>query len=143
MAFRHNSVVAKREPQWGSMDKSKLPRVAFARQGEPDQKSTWGFPHHWVSGGKDMNGDGIFDTGTLFLHRGGLNAAWSAANGGRSGKKAEPAVLSHLRKHFKDLGVTQAELHQLSPDVNFSALTQELDTWDETNPGCTCCGFVL
>jgi hypothetical protein len=123
--FTHNSKLAKKEPTWGSVDKTKLPRVAFARKGT-EEKSTWGFPHHWVENGSGSDKNGIYTHGTMFLHRGGLNAAWSAANGGRSGKKAEPAVLAHLRKHFQDLGIKKAELQAIDPTVDLDKLDQEL-----------------
>lgn len=105
LAFTHNSETSANEPDWGGVDKTALPRMAFADQGEPDSKSTWGYPHHWVqnAGGKDENG--IWTTGTLLLHRGGLNAAWSAAMGGRSGQKAPQAVIDHLQAHRRALGL--------------------------------------
>ncbi len=104
-AFVHNSTCADNEPEWGSIDKSKLPRAAFARQGEPDKKSTWGFPHHWVSGGSKTDDMGCYTDGTMYLHRGGLGAAWAAANGARGGEKAEKAVLDHLDAHRKAIGM--------------------------------------
>lgn len=130
LAFTHNSKLAKSEPEWGTVNKSELPRLAFARKGEADKKSSWGFGHHWVQGGADPDKDGILDTGTLYLHKGGLNAAWSAAMGGRSGQKAEPAVIAHLRKHFSDLGIKKAALQALSAtldvEVDIEALDAEL-----------------
>lgn len=105
MAFRHNSTTAQDEPGWGAIDKTKLPRSAFAYQGESGRKSTWGFPHHWVKDGGDEDDDGIYTNGAMYLHRGGLNAAWSAANGGRSGRKASPEVRRHLQAHREALGI--------------------------------------
>lgn len=125
-AFAHNSTLAKSEPSWGGIDKSALPRIAFARKGEAEHKSTWGFPHHWVKGGNTKNADGVYTDGTLYLHKGGLNAAWSAAHGGRSGKPAEPAVIAHLRKHFADIGITKAELQALDTSVDLDNLDQLL-----------------
>jgi hypothetical protein len=104
-AFRHNSTLAKSEPVWSGVDKTKLPRTAFARQGEANKKSTWGFPHHWISGGSKTDKDGIYTNGTMYLHRGGLAAAWEMANGARGGQKAEPAVLAHLNAHRKAIGM--------------------------------------
>lgn len=104
-AFTHNSKTAAKEPDWGGVDKTALPRLAFADRGKPDEKSTWGYPHHWVqdAGGKDDNG--VWTTGTLLLHQGGLNAAWSAAQGGRSGEKASAEVIAHLQAHRRALGL--------------------------------------
>jgi HK97 family phage major capsid protein len=103
--FLHNDKTSDNEPDWSTVDKTALPRAAFADQGEPGKKSTWKYPHHWIenAGGKDA--DGIFTTGTMYLHKGGLNAAWSAANGGRSGQEASQAVKDHLQAHRKSLGI--------------------------------------
>lgn len=103
--FSHNSKLDDNEPDWGSVDKTKLPRVAFADRGEPDKKSTWGYPHHWVKGGSKTDESGVYTDGTLYLHRGGLAAAWSAANGGRSGQEASPAVKAHLNVHRNAIGM--------------------------------------
>lgn len=116
-AFTHNSETSTSEPDWGSVDKGALPQLAFADHGEPGKKSTWKYPHHWVqnAGGKDENG--IWTTGTLLLHRGGLNAAWSAAQGGRSGQKAPQAVIDHLQMHRKALGLDKTNSLALLPLV--------------------------
>lgn len=127
LAFTHNSTVADKEPGWGSVDKTALPRLAFARMGEPDKKSSWGFGHHWIQDGGDKDENGIYTSGTMYLHRGGLNAAWSAAMGGRSGQKAEPAVVAHLRKHFADLGVKKAELQRMLDEVGSGDLIDTID----------------
>lgn len=108
MALAHNSKVADKEPSWGSVDKTKLPRIAFADMGEPEKKSTWGFPHHWVQNGKDSNDDGVFDSGDMFLSRSGLRAARAASGGARSGKEASAGVKSHLAKHAKDIGMGES-----------------------------------
>ena len=109
LAFSHNSTAADSEPAWSSVDKSKLPRAAFADQGEPDTKSTWAYPHHWVKNGGNEDENGVYTTGTLYLHRGGLHAAWSAANGGRSGQKASAEVMAHLERHRHALGLDKAD----------------------------------
>ena len=85
MAFSHNSKTSDSEPNWGSVDKTALPRNAHADQGEAGKKSTWSYPHHWISGGTQKDDDGIWINGTMYLHEGGLNAAWAAAQGARSG----------------------------------------------------------
>ena len=105
MAFQHNSKLADREPAWSAVDKTALPRIAFADMGEPDKKSTWRFPHHWVQGGTRKDENGIWVDGTLYLHRGGLIAAWAAANGARSGQEASPAVKAHLNAHRAAIGL--------------------------------------
>ena len=85
--FTHNSTLDKSEPTWGSVDKTKLPQLAFADKGEADKKSTWGYPHHWIEGGTKTNANGIYTDGTMYLHKGGLDAAWAAAEGAHTGKK--------------------------------------------------------
>lgn len=109
MSFHHNSVLADNEPDWGSIDKTALPRLAFADMGEAEKKSTWSYPHHWVKGGGDKDANGVYTTGTLYLHRGGLNAAWAAAQGAHTGKKASQAVIDHLEKHRKALGLDDGD----------------------------------
>ncbi len=111
-AFTHNSKTVDTEPSWGSIDKTKLPRTAFADMGETDKKSTWGYPHHWVQGGSNLDKDGVYTDGVMYLHRGGLNAAWAAANGARSGVQASPAVKAHLQAHRKALGLDTAKSEQ-------------------------------
>ena len=105
MAHNHNSKTADNEPAWSSVDKTALPRNAFADMGDPDKKSTWKFPHHWIKGGTKKDDNGIWIDGEMYLHRGGLNAAWAAANGARSGEKASQAVIDHLQRHRKALGM--------------------------------------
>lgn len=104
MALRHNSKVNDPEPPWGSVDKTKLPRNAHAYMGDPDKKSTWGYPHHWVKDGK-VGEDGVFIEGDMYLHRGGLRAALQAAGGARSGQEASQEIKDHLNKHKKIIGM--------------------------------------
>jgi hypothetical protein len=110
--YSHNSRTKKGETAWGNVDKTRLPYNAFANMKDSvfdkKKKSTWKFPHHWISMGK------------MYLHRGGLSYAIGAANGGRSGKKASKNVFAHLNSHLKALGVKESELEQLNEltDVN-------------------------
>jgi hypothetical protein len=106
----HNSTLKKGEPSWGSVDKTKLPRSAFADQGDSEKKSTWKYPHHWVSGG------------TMYLHRGGLAAAWAAAQGARSGKQASSAIKAHLQRHRKAIGMGDEKKQSQSMPVDINAL---------------------
>lgn len=108
MSLSHNSILAKSEPDWGSVDKTTLPRNAFADQGEPDKKSTWSYPHHWVENGK-VGAAGVYDSGDMYLHRGGLNAAWAAAQGAHTGQKASAEVIAHLEAHRKAIGAGDQE----------------------------------
>lgn len=107
-ALTHNSNVADSEPAWSSVDKTKLPYRAFVWQEEgtdPDSKSTWKYPHHWVRNGGELNEDGVYSSGDMYLHQGGLNAAWAAANGARSGQQASQTIKNHLQRHRRALGL--------------------------------------
>lgn len=112
-ALTHSSRLADSEPQWGSYNRNnrtKLPRNAFANRGVSGQKSTWGFPHHWVQNGGNLNDDGIFTTGDMFLHRGGLIAALQAAAGARSGQEASSSIKGHLNRHARSVGLKSIEM---------------------------------
>jgi hypothetical protein len=124
-AFTHNSTVADNEPDWGSVDKTKLPRAAFADQGEPDKKSTWGYPHHWVKDGSGEDENGVYTTGTMYLHRGGLGAAWAAANGARGGEKAKKSVLDHLDSHRKAIGMGEENQKKKGDQSTMEIVTKE------------------
>jgi hypothetical protein len=126
MAFAHNSTTSDSEPAWADVDKTRLPRAAFADQGEPDAKSTWGYPHHWVQNGGDLDESGCYTTGTMYLHLAGLNAAWSAANGGRSGVEASPEVKSHLNAHRKALGLDEPQKDSPQSDWQRAAVSRGL-----------------
>ncbi len=80
MALRHNSETREDEPQWSEWlgrHRAQLPDTAFA---DPDNRA---FPHHWVVNGSGADEDGRWTDGEMYLHRGGLNAAWAAAMGAR------------------------------------------------------------
>jgi signal peptide peptidase SppA len=109
-AFRHNSTTVDDEPDWGEVDKTELPYRAFVWEApgtDEEAKSTWKYPHHFVRGGTQRDDNGVLTNGTMYLHRGGLNAAWAAAQGARTGKKAAPAIITHLRKHRDALGMEE------------------------------------
>jgi HK97 family phage prohead protease len=115
----HNSTVADNEPSWGNVDRTSLPEVAFVWQAagtDVEKKSTWKFPHHWVQNGGNPNDMGIYTTGEMFLHRGGLNAAWAAAMGARSGQEAERAVINHIQAHRKALGIDEKHFYATFDD---------------------------
>jgi len=111
MALTHNSKVADYEPQWSDWIKANrkhLPANAFAI-GNPQKRSSLKYPHHWIKNGKDTDGDGIWDKGDMYLHVGGLQAAWKYAMGARSGQKAPQEVIDHLKRHFKAIGIEKEE----------------------------------
>ena len=108
-ALTHNNKIEDGEPAWSKVDKKSLPKSAFANMSSADKnkKSTWSYPHHWVKNGKSKNNEGIFTDGDMYLHRGGLNAAWAAAQGAHTGKKASQEIINHLQKHRKALGLDE------------------------------------
>jgi HK97 family phage major capsid protein len=114
LAFVHSNQVRDDEPNWGEVDKTALPRAAFADQGEENKKSTWSYPHHWVKDGGNKDDNGVYTTGTMYLHQAGLNAAWSAANGGRSGQEASQAVKDHLQAHRRALGTEDVSRYRIN-----------------------------
>ncbi len=116
MPLTHNSKLADKEPDWGTVDKTKLPRIAFADPGHPFRKASWGYPHHWVQNGK-LGDLGVFVSGDMYLHKGGLNAAWAAAQGARSGQKASQAVIDHLQQHRKAIGLDKTGTNALIDDA--------------------------
>jgi len=110
IAFEHSwSNTVSDEPDWGDVDKASLPRIAFADKGDPGKKSTWKYPHHFVKGGTKKDENGVYTDGDLHVHTGGVNAAWSAAQGGRSGEKASQAVIDHLQHHRRALGLDKSD----------------------------------
>lgn len=126
--MEHNSIVAKDEPPWSEVDKTELPRIAFADQGDPELKSTWKYPHHWVKGGTEKDENGVWKDGRLYLHLGGLKAAWAAAHGARSGQEASDAVKRHLEAHRRDLGISSDadDIYAILPDALGRILTASL-----------------
>jgi hypothetical protein len=107
--LEHDDTTQAHEPAWGEVDQEKLPRVAFADQGDAGDPSTWLFAHHHVTGGTVDSSTGRYTSGTLWLNRAGLDHAWSAALGLRSGAGGQPKapqkVLDHLREHRQALGL--------------------------------------
>lgn len=124
MAFEHNSRLADSEPGWGGLDKTSLPRIAHADKGVPDKKTTWRFPHHWIKSGGDKDDKGVFTSGTMYLHRGGLNAAWQRAN--QKGIDTSGGVRAHLEAHRKVLGMTTGFMVQSRPMKSYTVRLETL-----------------
>ena len=81
----HNRIPRFPIPPWSEVDKSRLPRKGFAYARTPERKG-WKLPHHFVREGK------------MYLHRGGVIAAWAALNGARTGR---PMMLpGYVRRHL-------------------------------------------
>ena len=114
MALAHNSTLAKSEPNWGSIDKVKLPRNAHADMGDVDKESSWRYPHHFVIDGKTGGKNDVYVKGAMHLHKGGLKAALQAAGGARSGKKeSNPSVKRHLTAHANAIDMSKKETASL------------------------------
>ena len=107
MPFNHNSLTDINEPNWNTIDKTKLPKAAFANHAD-NAKSSWTYPHHWIKNGIHTDENEIWTDGTMLLHRGGLNAAWNAAQGARYGQKASQEIIDHLEEHRKAIGEDKA-----------------------------------
>lgn len=127
--FRHNSTTEDGEPKWSTVDKTALPRVAHADHGDEDNKSTWKYPHHWIKNGGDKDEDNVYTSGTMYLHKGGLNAAWSAANGGRSGEEAPQAVKDHLQEHRRALGLDNDSNDWTGYTIKAKTKEKEAEIW--------------
>jgi len=94
----HNRIPRFPMPRWSEVDKSKLPREAFAYAPTEDRQ-TWKLPHHFLHEGK------------MYLHRGGVIAAWAALNGAHTGRPMDvPSyVRSHLLAARRALGLEQRQ----------------------------------
>jgi len=133
-ALTHNSKIDSNEPSWGSVDKTKLPRGAHAVTGEANKKSTWKYPHHWVKGGGKLSDLGVYTTGDMLCHRGGVIAAWSALMGARSGQRGPQAAIQHVQRHRKALGLEKSvarEGIELCVKCSVEYVLKDTDVLDE------------
>lgn len=132
MALNHNSKLADDEPDWSEVDKTQLPENAFVWQAEDhesENKSTWSYPHHFVRDGEmgeDDEGNEVYTSGDMYLHESGLDAAWAAAQGARSGEEASQTIKDHLQAHREDIGAKSQPIEKVeymrtsdSPDLEF------------------------
>jgi len=129
-ALKHNSKLAESEPSWSSVDKTSLPKAAFA-ENSGNNKSEWSYPHHHIVDGTEKNDDGIYTNGTMYLHKGGLNAAWAAANGARSGEEASDAIKSHLQTHRKALGMDEKKSLEENGGLKIESLIKAIQTIED------------
>jgi len=125
-ALAHNSTLADTEPDWGTVDKTKLPDNAHA-----DFKAR-SYPHHFVQGGGAPDEDGRWTTGTMYLHRGGLSAALAAAAGARSGEEAPAAIQAHLKAHADT--VKPADDEKSGDETLLMSLENEADSTTASTP---------
>jgi len=110
MALTHNSTLAKTEPAWKSVDKSRLPRNAHALMGPLDDTATWGFAHHFVVDGKTGGEHGVYVEGQMFLHREGLCTAMASQ---RLALSTNSDVKAHLARHGIAIGMSKKEIAEL------------------------------
>ncbi len=119
----HNSQLADDEPDWQSVDKTKLPRLAFAKQGDLDKARTWGFSHHWVRGGDSSSKEGRYSFGTLYLHKAALKKALEKA--GQEGAIISPEEKAHLEEHRQAVDLEKLDKGK---DLSFRLLkVQEME----------------
>jgi hypothetical protein len=92
----HNRIPRFPIPRWSEVDKARLPREAFA-YAPTEERQTWKLPHHFLHEGK------------MYVHRGGVIAAWAALNGAHTGRPMDvPSyVRSHLLAARRALGLEQ------------------------------------
>lgn len=118
MPLTHNSKLADSEPMWSDVDKTTLPYNAFCWEApgtDENKKSTWKYPHHFVVGEN------------MYLHKGGLDAAWAAAQGARSGEKAPQEVIDHLQKHRNAISSKTAPAERLTKRIEDAKIEAKID----------------
>jgi len=94
-AVSHTFDTAGGEPEWAEIDRAELPAEAFAVVGDPDTRSSWKLPHHFLR------------DGTLYAHAGGIRAALAALGGARTGDPmdAPASIRAHLEEHASRAGI--------------------------------------
>ncbi|MGO8703649.1 MAG: hypothetical protein ACLQVA_07505, partial [Candidatus Brocadiia bacterium] len=89
------------------MDELSLPRIAFAEFGQDGNRTTWGYPHHFVKGATAKDEMGTVSNGTMYLHKGLLAKQLGHADM----MHLESPARDHLEAHAKAIGAPL-------PDVN-------------------------
>lgn len=107
MALTHNSTLAKSEPSWGNVDKTALPRNAYADMGDADSKSSWRYPHHHVESGKIGGKHDLCIKGDMYLSREGLKTALQDIGNGDI--DSEQSAKRHLISHANAIGMDKKE----------------------------------
>ena len=90
----NSSKISENEPKWSDVNKRELPQQAFAGN-TSENPSEWSYPHHFVLDGDIDEETGRYESGDMYLHVAGLNAAWAAAQGARTGEKASQDIIDH------------------------------------------------
>jgi hypothetical protein len=117
--FTHSNKLANDEPDWGSIDQSALPRAAFAHQGDPGDKGTWRYPHHWVQGGDSKDHYGTYKNDRMYLHQEGLNVAWEMAQLEDGEEGISQQIIKHLKAHRRALGLEKKSAKRKSPPAGY------------------------
>ena len=128
--FKHSSNTDPDEPKWGSVDKKSLPRIAHADVGTPNKKTTWKYPHHHIKSGGKKSDIGVYTTGTMYMNKGGVNAAWAALHGARSGQRGPAKVMAHVNSHRKALGLGKTLLRGDIDQMITCSMEFAIDHWD-------------
>ena len=98
--FQHNDEVDPQEPDAGAVDELSLPRIAFAEFGQDGNRTTWGYPHHFVKGATAKDEMGTVSNGTMYLHKGLLAKQLGHADM----MHLESPARDHLEAHAKAIG---------------------------------------
>lgn len=106
----HNSTTVKDEPKLSSIDKSRLCRNAFADPGQPDDKATYRFAHHFVEHGR-LGSNNTFVTGNMYLHKEGLQVALEATKKMHDDEAPRRHLLTHAKAINLDTKATASIMH--------------------------------
>ena len=98
--FQHNDEVDPQEPDAGAVDELSLPRIAFAEFGQDGNRTTWGYPHHFVKGATAKDEMGTVSNGTMYLHKGLLAKQLGHADM----MHLESPARDHLEAHARAIG---------------------------------------
>ncbi len=99
--FTHSDETDSDEPGWNAVDEHALPRLAFAEMGEDGNRTTWGYPHHFVKGATAKDNMGAYSDGKMFLHKGQLEKMLGHADM----MHLESPARDHLEAHAKATGM--------------------------------------
>lgn len=127
MSFTHTDKFDENEPNWGDVDKTKLPAIAFAYVEDPEKKSTWKLPHHWVKNGTELDEKGVWKDGELLVHRAGVIAAYAALQGARSGDpmNVPDSARQHILEHRKVLNDALGKVYTTAEKKIFDKLAED------------------
>ena len=122
--FQHNNEVDPQEPDAGAVDELSLPRIAFAEFGQDGNRTTWGYPHHFVKGATAKDEMGTVSNGTMYLHKGLLAKQLGHADM----MHLESPARDHLEAHAKTIGAPLPDVNNF--DAGDAAQAQRMESGD-------------